>query len=104
MERDLGEVLESQNEMLRRLGQTTAPREEIARAFGLHLNRLHKWLAEQPNFAVLRIGYANVVARTAEAVARINEFLGGRLDPVDAGAAVDPSLYRNKKPADRVAG
>jgi hypothetical protein len=104
MERDLGEVLDSQEKMLRRLGQATAPREEMARAFRLHLNRLHKWLAEQPNFAVLRIGYADLVANSAEGVARINEFLGGRLDVIAASSVVDPSLYRNKKPADVVAG
>jgi hypothetical protein len=104
MERDLGEVLDSQEKMLRRLGQATAPREEMTRAFRLHLNRLHKWLAEQPNFTVLRIGYADVVANTAEAVARVNVFLGGRLEVVAASSVVDPSLYRNKQAANIVAG
>jgi hypothetical protein len=99
MERDLDEVLDSQEKMLRRLGRTAAPRGEMTRAFGLHLTRLHKWLAEQPHFAVLRIGYADVVAHTAEAVDRLNEFLGGRLDALAARAVVDPSLYRNKKAA-----
>ena len=76
-----------------------APRDEMTRAFGLHLNRLRKWLADQPNFAVLRIRYADVVVDTASAVERVNGFLGGRLDPESARTAVDPSLYRNKKPA-----
>jgi hypothetical protein len=99
MERDLDEVLDSQEKMLRRLGRPVAPREEMTRAFGLHLTRLHKWLAEQPNFAVLRVRYADVVAHAAEKVDRVNGFLGGRLDAVAARAAVDPSLYRNKKAA-----
>jgi hypothetical protein len=99
MERDLDEVLDSQEKMLRRLGRPAAPRDEMTRAFGLHLTRLHRWLGEQPHFAVLRISYADVVARTAEAVEHVNDFLGGRLDPIAARGVVDPSLYRNKKAA-----
>ncbi len=99
MERDLDEVLDSQEKMLARLGRAAAPRAGIARAFELHLNRLHKWLAEQPNVAVLRIRYADVVAHPAAEVERVNAFLGGRLDAEAARAAVDPSLYRNKKAA-----
>jgi hypothetical protein len=98
MERDLDEVLDSQEKMLCRLGREAAPRDEMKRAFTMHLARLHRWLDEQPNFAVLRVSYAAVVARPAEEVARVNEFLGGRLNPAAACAAVDPALYRNKKP------
>ncbi len=99
MERDMDEVLDSQEKMLQRLGRPAAPRAEITRAFTFHLNRVHRWLAEQPNFAVLRVGYADVVARPAEEVARVNEFLGGVLNVEAACAAVDPTLYRNKKTA-----
>jgi hypothetical protein len=97
MDRDIDEVLDSQEKMLRRLGRDVAPRGDMIRAFGMHLTRLHKWLGEQPNFAVLRVKYADVVARHAEEVVRLNEFLGGRMNPEAACAAVDPSLYRNKK-------
>jgi hypothetical protein len=96
MERDMDEILASQEKMLTRLGRATPPRAEMARAFEMHLNRLHKWLAEQPNVALLRVRYADVVARPAEQVARVDAFLGGRLDVAAAGGAVDPSLYRNK--------
>src|SRR5438128_2110978 len=40
MDRDMDEVLDSQEKMLRRLGRPAAPRDEIARAYGLHLTRL----------------------------------------------------------------
>lgn len=99
MERDLNEVLDSQEKMLRRLGRTAAPRDEMTRAFTLHLNRVHRWLAERPNFAVLRVSYADVVANPSGTVVRLNEFLGGRLNVAAACAAVDPSLYRNRKAA-----
>jgi hypothetical protein len=99
MDRDLTEVLASQEKMLQRLGRPAAPRDEMTRAFTLHLNRVHRWLAAQPHFAVLRIQYADVVAHPAEEVARLNSFLGGCLNEESARAAVDPSLYRNKAPA-----
>lgn len=99
MERDLEEVLDSQEKMLRRLGRPVAPRDGMRRAFALHLNRVRRWLGEQANFAVLRVRYADVVTRTADEVARVNVFLGGRLDPSAAFHAVDPSLYRNWKAA-----
>src|SRR5581483_6673800 len=38
MERDLEEVLDSQEKMLRRLGRPVGPRDEMTRAFTLHLN------------------------------------------------------------------
>src|SRR5438477_21255 len=39
MERDLDEVLASQEKMLARLGQPAAPRDDMRRAFTLHLAR-----------------------------------------------------------------
>jgi hypothetical protein len=96
MERDMDEVLDSQEKMLLRLGRPVAPRAEIARAFEMHLNRLRRWLAEQPNFTLLRVRYADVVARPQEEALRVNAFLGGSLNIDAACAVVDPSLYRNK--------
>src|SRR5947209_5605693 len=53
MERDLDEVLLSQEKMLQRLGRPAAPREEMRRAFKVHLHRLHEWLRQQSHMAVL---------------------------------------------------
>src|SRR5262245_17358418 len=75
MERDLDEVLDSQEKMLRRLGQPVAPRDSMRRAFALHLNRIRRWMTEQPSMTVLRIRFSDVVARPEDEVGRINEFL-----------------------------
>src|SRR5262245_4383582 len=104
MERDLDEVLDSQEKMLRRLGQPAAPRDDMTKAFTLHLARLHEWLARRPHFAVHRVGYADVVARPEAETARVNEFLGGRLNEAAAVRAIDPSLYRNRKAGVAVGG
>jgi hypothetical protein len=99
MERDLDEVLRSQEKMLERLGGTAGPREQMTRAFTLHLERLHAWLAQQRNMEVLCVRYNDLVGQPEEQASRVCEFLGGRLDAEKMVQAVDPSLYRNRKAA-----
>jgi hypothetical protein len=96
MERDLEEVLVSQEKMLERLGRPVAPRADMRRAFTLHLERLHDWLGRQPHMAVLRVRYTDLVERPAEQAERVGEFLGGPVDVERMVKAVDPSLYRNR--------
>src|SRR5438270_10834083 len=61
MERDLDEVLASQEKMLERLGRPAAPREQMRAAFQTHLNRLDFWLTEQSHMRMLRINYKTLV-------------------------------------------
>jgi hypothetical protein len=105
MERDLEEVLDSQEKMLTRLGRTPAPREAIRTAYLAHLERLHEWLRRQENMTILRVRYNDLIERPREQAERVREFLGGRADVERMVKAVDPSLYRNRKAADEsVAG
>lgn len=95
MERDFDEMLTSQEKMLARLGRPAAPREQIIPAYNQHLERLHAWLAQQANFAVLRVSYNALLARPAEEARRVREFLG-RGDSAAMARAVDATLYRNR--------
>src|SRR5215813_5492419 len=52
MERDLDEMLLSQEKMLARLNRPAAPRDEIKRAFTQHLERLREWLGRRRNVEV----------------------------------------------------
>jgi hypothetical protein len=97
MERDLEDVLISQEKMLTRLGQAAAPREAIRQAYTVHLERLHEWLRHQKNMTILRVRYNDLVERPREQAARVQEFLGGSTDLERMAAAVVPSLYRNRK-------
>jgi hypothetical protein len=97
MERDMDEMLLSQEKMLQRLKRPSAPRDEVKRAFLLHLDRLHDWLGRQANMAVLRVSYNGLVERTEAEAQRVSAFLGGRVDVTRMTAAVDPALYRNRK-------
>jgi hypothetical protein len=97
MDRDLDEVLRSQEKMLERLGRPAAPREQIASACALHLERLHDWLRLQSNMAVLRVSYNELVGDPRPQAERVSQFLGGAVDVEGMIRAVDPELYRNRK-------
>jgi hypothetical protein len=99
MERDLDEVLASQEKMLKRLGRAPAPLEQMKASFTLHLERLHDWLRQQANMEVVRVCYANLVDRPQTEAERVNQFLGGIADVPGMACAVDSSLYRNRRMA-----
>jgi hypothetical protein len=101
MERDLEETLDSQEKMLRRLGQAAAPRDKIRAAFTTHLNNLHAWLGRQPHMRVIRVAFAELVERPEGAVRQVGEFLQRRCDIDSMICTVDPALYRNRKVGER---
>lgn len=100
MQRDLDEMLTSQEKMLERLGRPAAPRDLIRKNFISHLERLHQTIDKQPHIAVLKVDYGALVENPTAMAQRISEFLGGRVDVARMAASVDPSLYRNRKPSD----
>jgi hypothetical protein len=97
MERDLEEMLLSQEKMLIRLGRSVAPREEIKRAYAIHLERLYIWLRTQGNMAVVSVSYNDLLERPAESAQRVSTFLNGKPNVERMIATVDPSLYRNRR-------
>jgi hypothetical protein len=97
MQRDLDEILTSQEKMLARLGRPIMPREKLRGAFESQIARFDEWLSRQPNFAVLRVEYRALVSDAEAQASRINEFLGGKLDALAMASAVDPQLYRNRQ-------
>src|SRR5262249_29604366 len=98
MERDPDEMLDSQEKMLKRLGRSARPCNEMKKAFTVHLERLHSWLRLQTNMAVLCILYNDLLERPAREADRVCEFLGRTMDIERMTKAVDPTLYRNRKP------
>jgi hypothetical protein len=96
MERDLDEVLRSQEKMLTRLGRSPAPPEQMKQAYLVHLERLHAWLRQQPHFVLLRVKYRALVEQPRPQAERVRDFLDGRLDIDGMILSVDPLLYRNR--------
>jgi hypothetical protein len=97
MERDLEEVLDSQEKMLARLNQQAAPRDRIREAFRVHLERLHQWIKQQSHLNVLLVSYNGLLEDPLREAQRVATFLDARVDPRKMAEAVDPALYRNRK-------
>jgi hypothetical protein len=98
MQRPLPEVLRSQDEMLRRRGNTDSVNDTsaIEAAFQRHLVEVNKWLAGKANTEVSRVHYHRVL-REPEAVAEeVAAFLKVPLDIEAMVRQVDGSLYRNR--------
>ena len=97
MDRDIGELLESQSKMLGRLGESGAD---------LSQDRLGAVFLKQAQFAahvcsmhrvpILSVPYPVVIADPRGAAEKIAEFLEMDLDVDAMAAAVDPSLYRER--------
>jgi Sulfotransferase domain len=97
MERDVEEMLLSQEKMLARLGRPAAPRDAMRQAYAVHLERLHQWLSRQANMTVLRICYNDLLECPREPAERVSTFLDGAVKVEQMVHTVDPSLYRNRK-------
>ena len=102
MQRDLEEVVASQNKMLVERGEQDGPAANDARMLRLyrqHLDNVMRFMAHRRCFRLLEVSYGDAMAHPAVEARRISDFLGGTLD-VDRMAAVsDPALYRNRAPA-----
>jgi hypothetical protein len=97
MERDLDEMLLSQEKMLERLGRKGADRDKIRSSYSLHLERLTGWLADQAHLSVLYVNYNELLDQPEREAERVSAFLGGQAPIQEMAKAVDPSLYRNRK-------
>lgn len=96
MQRDMNEVLASQDKMLSRSGRKGSSHDTMRSAFQNHLAKIAAWLDEHVNVRVLWLNYAEVIAQPQETAKQIQEFLGQNLNLAKMAEAVDPSLYRNR--------
>jgi hypothetical protein len=98
MQRNLDEVLKSQQKMLERLGKGGEKISDatMSQIFRGQLEQCRKWLDERPHFAYLEVHYNEMVADPGAQIATINEFLGGGLSVEGMRSVVEPELYRNR--------
>lgn len=99
MQREIEEVLESQEKMLRRLGRPAAPREPMRSSFASHLARVFDWLSGQRHMRVLKVSYNRLLSDPEPEVGRVLEFLDGRPARQPMLEAISLGLYRNRRPA-----
>ena len=99
MHRRLDEVLVSQKKMLRRTDRQGAKTDDkkLTLLFKKQLEKFDSWITSQNNFSILPVKYKDMVSDPGLQADRINTFLNGNLDSAAMIAAVDPTLYRNRR-------
>ena len=100
MQRDLDEVLASQNTMLVARGETPGTPDDDQRMrqhYERHLGKVHRFLSGRRCFSVLRVDYRSALERPHQEAERMAAFVGGGLDTARMAEVGDPSLYRNRR-------
>jgi hypothetical protein len=100
MMRKVEEVLASQSKMLARRGRPAPSPAEDETMRGVllrHLDKVTRWLDGQDHLKVLYVSYNQMFSRGPDHAARVDAFLGGGLDTAAMTAAVDPTLYRQRR-------
>ena len=97
MERDLQEVLASQQKMLKnRQEESLAENTKMRVQFEKHLYDLKYWLARQSNMDTLYISYNKMLADPKNGSTRIADFIGISMDVEKMLAVPSKKLYRNR--------
>jgi hypothetical protein len=98
MQRDLGEILASQQKMLTARGEEAGAGDERTReVYEQHLAQVGRFLARRKCFTTLTVNYADVLADPRGQAERINALIGGRLEVAKMAAVAEPALYRNRR-------
>ena len=100
MKRRMEEMLASQKKMLERKGiQPKQTDDQITRLYEDHLKDIEKWLQSRDHIEVLYVNYNEVLNDPVSNARRVHAFLGDPLEEDEMIRAIDPSLYRQRKPA-----
>jgi len=97
MQRDLAEVLASQQKMLDRRGEKNETDDErMLELWKDHLWKVNYLMKHADRFESLVVPYKEVVANPLEQARGMKAFLGLPLDAEKMASAVDEKLYRNR--------
>ena len=99
MQRDLDEIIASQNQMLARREEPgdTAGDSRTRKVYADHLKQVARLLARRRCFRTLSVSYRDAGEDPTRQARRISEFLDRSLDVDRMVAIVDPQLYRNRR-------
>jgi hypothetical protein len=104
-ERDLEEVLDSQELMLvrgnHRVPASPERRRMLRDEYSRMLGRARAMLTGRPGTQLLRIDHRMAISNPHLTAGKINKFLGGGLDVRAMSAAIDPALHRNRADVSR---
>ena len=104
MHRDLEEVIASQNKMLVRRAEpvgSEADDQKMIQRYRTHLRKVEFVLEQKPNVESIDVRYRAVLDSPRGHAQQVADFLGMKLDVEKMAAAVDRSLYRNRREAEQ---
>ena len=97
MEREIKEVLASQQKMLsHRQEESRTGDAEMEEQFREHLKAIKYWLARQPNIEVLYVDYNKMIANPDDYCQSIADFLAFPVDVSKMRSVPNECLYRNR--------
>ena len=100
MEREIKEILASQQKMLARRSEASKTTdEELETQFREHLKAAKYWLARQPNMTVMYVDYNKLMADPDAYCQPVADFLGVPLDVSRMQGVPNERLYRNRAPS-----
>ncbi len=94
MERDLNEILISQQKMLGK--PAGAYPTALAEAFTKQVEKAKAWIKSQPNVTAVFVNYSDIIANPDEEMQNIADYLDEELSIEAMVSAIDKNLYRNK--------
>ncbi|MEM1357863.1 MAG: alkaline phosphatase family protein [Bacteroidota bacterium] len=100
IERDLREIMASQDKMLDRLGKKTSGKlypVDLLDAFDLQVKKAKAWATRQANVEVLYVSHAEILANPFVTAMQIHAFFDHQLLPELMAQVPDQKLYREKK-------
>jgi len=98
LERDLDEVLASQEAMMRRSGldPDQIGREVLIKLFQAEIFAFRRWVEAQANVRIYYANHARVIADPLTTAQEIAQFLGLTMDTAAMAEVVAPELHRNR--------
>lgn len=99
MQRNLVEVVASQNRMLENKGAVASKStddEELEHVFAAHIKQIKDWISDQPNVEAVFVEYNLLVQNPAATLKPVEEFLTIALTKPQILAIVDAKYYRHR--------
>lgn len=97
MQRNLVEIVSSQNAMLARRNEIPALSDEaLIQLYSRHLHQIHNWLAAQPNIQTITVDYNRLVSEPVACIRDLGTFLDLQMDPGELSGIIDPKQYRQR--------
>ena len=98
MERDIQEVLLSQQKMLIAQGKKTKTTYNMAleNSFEKNIEKVKSWAKKQHNANILFVSHRETIENPMETAQSVNNFLGGTFDNEILASVIDKNLYRER--------